>query len=124
MSTSDLDWSDFEMSLKYLGLALEHCVSADFVQLGCMLMLMIGFVNSVCVFAQMKLEYAWSWLCVCVCVCSLHYVFIYFSSISDEEYQFLILDEKISKVAPKKWKTAPGEVGLRFVILIFVYCIM
>ncbi|KAK7104751.1 uncharacterized protein [Littorina saxatilis] len=27
----------------------------------------------------------------------------------DEEYQFLILDEKISKVAPKKWKTGPGE---------------
>ena len=34
----------------------------------------------------------------------------YFILISDEEYQFLILDEKISKVAPKKWKTGPGEV--------------
>ena len=34
----------------------------------------------------------------------------YFNLISDEEYQFLILDEKISKVAPKKWKTGPGEV--------------
>ncbi|KAL8590064.1 hypothetical protein ACOMHN_034295 [Nucella lapillus] len=29
--------------------------------------------------------------------------------VRDEEYQFLILDEKISKVAPKKWKTGPGE---------------
>ncbi|KAK7506980.1 hypothetical protein BaRGS_00001831 [Batillaria attramentaria] len=27
----------------------------------------------------------------------------------DEEYQFLVLDEKISKIAPKKWKTGPGE---------------
>ncbi|XP_076442408.1 uncharacterized protein LOC143281214 [Babylonia areolata] len=29
--------------------------------------------------------------------------------VKNEEYQFLILDEKISKVAPKKWKTGPGE---------------
>lgn len=29
--------------------------------------------------------------------------------LKDEEYQFLTLDEKISKVAPKKWKTGPGE---------------
>ncbi|KAL8610957.1 hypothetical protein ACOMHN_042573 [Nucella lapillus] len=29
--------------------------------------------------------------------------------ISDEEYHFLVLDEKISKIAPKKWKTSPGE---------------
>lgn len=27
----------------------------------------------------------------------------------DEEYHFLVLDEKISKIAPKKWKTGPGE---------------
>jgi hypothetical protein len=31
--------------------------------------------------------------------------------IADDEYQFLTLDEKISKFAPKKWKSGPGEVG-------------
>ena len=44
------------------------------------------------------------------CCCCWFFGLQCFNLISDEEYQFLILDEKISKVAPKKWKTGPGEV--------------